>query len=62
MNGKLVIKQLKAEGWKKMRQKGAHVQMGKGVKRTTVPLHGKEDLKRGTLNKIKRDTGVMFEN
>ena len=55
-----IIKQLKAEGWAVLRQEGSHVRMGKGAARTTVPLHGKRDLKPGTLADIERQTGIKL--
>jgi len=61
MDAKEILKQLKVEGWEVLRQKGSHIQMGKGEKRTTVPNHGKHDIKIGTLRKIERDTGIKFK-
>lgn len=61
MDAKEILKQLKAEGWEVLRQKGSHIQMGKDEKRTTVPNHGKDDIKIGTLKKIERDTGIKFK-
>jgi len=61
MDAKEILKRLKAEGWEVLRQKGSHIQMGKGTQRTTVPDHGKEDVKIGTLKKIERDTGIKFK-
>nr|WP_295622834.1 type II toxin-antitoxin system HicA family toxin [uncultured Lamprocystis sp.] len=55
-----MVKQLKAEGWAVLRQEGSHVRMGKGAARTTVPLHGKRDLKPGTLAGIERQTGIKL--
>ena len=60
MNGHDIIKQLKAEGWAVLRQEGSHVRMGKGTARTTVPLHGKRDIKSGTLASIERETGIKL--
>lgn len=57
MNGKDVIKILKAYGWELARVRGSHYQMKKGCKRTTVPVHGNRDLKTGTLKAIERQTG-----
>lgn len=60
MDAKEILKRLKSEGWVILRQKGAHIQLGKGDQRTTVSDHGKKDLKTGTLKKIERDTGIKF--
>ena len=61
MNGNEIIKQLKAEGWEVLRQEGSHVRLGKGVLRTSVPVHGKHDLKPGTLASIQRQTGIKLK-
>jgi predicted RNA binding protein YcfA (HicA-like mRNA interferase family) len=58
VNGHDIVKRLKAEGWVVLRQEGSHVRMGKGAGRATVPLHGKRDLKPGTLASIERQTGI----
>ncbi len=60
MNGKEVIKRLKAQGWQILRQEGSHVRLGKDSLRTSVPLHGTHDLKKGTLASIERQTGVKL--
>ncbi|NPV02155.1 MAG: type II toxin-antitoxin system HicA family toxin [Brevinematales bacterium] len=39
-------------GWKKLRQEGSHVQVGKGKKRETIPLH--KELKKGLEAKLKK--------
>jgi len=45
VNGKGIIKRLKADGWIVLRQEGSHIRMGKGAARTTVPVHGTRDIK-----------------
>jgi predicted RNA binding protein YcfA (HicA-like mRNA interferase family) len=60
VNGQDIVKRLKSEGWAVLRQEGSHVRMGKGAERTTVPLHGKHDLKPGTLASIERQTGIKL--
>jgi len=60
MNGNDIIKRLKAEGWQILRQEGSHVRMGKDAARTTVPVHGKQDVKSGTLASIERQTGIKL--
>ncbi len=61
MNGKDIIKRLKANGWEVLRQEGSHVRLGKGEARTTVPVHGTRDVKSGTLASIERQTGVKLK-
>ncbi|MBF6617731.1 MAG: type II toxin-antitoxin system HicA family toxin [Candidimonas sp.] len=61
MNGKDIIKKLKAQGWEILRQEGSHVRMGKDNARTTVPLHGTRDVRAGTLASIERQTGVKLK-
>ncbi len=61
MNGKDIVKTLKAHGWEVLRQEGSHVRMGKGAERTTVPVHGTRDVKAGTLASIERQTGVKLK-
>ena len=61
MNGKEVITKLKAHGWEVLRVNGSHHRMGKGEKRTTVPIHGSRDLGIGLLNAIEKQTGVKLK-
>ena len=61
MSGNEIIKRLKAEGWQVLRQVGSHVRMGKGSARTTVPVHGKQDVKPATLASIERQTGITLK-
>jgi predicted RNA binding protein YcfA (HicA-like mRNA interferase family) len=61
LDAKEILKRLKAEGWEVLRQRGSHIQMGKGDKRTTVPNHGKEDVKIGTLKSIEKETGIKLK-
>lgn len=56
-----IVKRLKAEGWQVPRQHGSLVRLGKGAQRTTVPLHGKRDVKPGTLASNERQTGIELE-
>lgn len=60
MNGKKVIKKLEEEGWHILRTEGSHYRLGKGNKRTTVPVHGSKDLGRGLIAAIERQTGVKL--
>ena len=60
MTGKETIKILEQHGWKVIRVNGSHHRMGKGVLRTTVPVHGKRDLGKGLLSALEKQTGVKF--
>ena len=44
-------------GWKKLRQRGSHVFVGKGSKRETIPMHAelKMGLERSLLKRLKED-------
>jgi predicted RNA binding protein YcfA (HicA-like mRNA interferase family) len=57
MTGAEIINILKSRGWSVLRQSGSHVRLGNGSMRTTVPVHGKADVKPGTLASIERQTG-----
>jgi predicted RNA binding protein YcfA (HicA-like mRNA interferase family) len=56
-----VIARLEQAGWRKIRQRGSHVQMKKdGVAAIVTVPHPKKDLKRGTLRSIERASGVQL--
>lgn len=38
-------------------QRGSHVKMKKGKKKTIVPIHGNKDLPLGTIRGIEKQTG-----
>ena len=61
MNGKEMVKLYEKEGWVVLRQKGSHVQMGKGSERETIPMH--RELKKGLemklLKRIQKN-GISF--
>ncbi len=61
MNGKKVIKVLEDNGWEILRTQGSHFRLGKGGRRTTVPIHGARDLGKGLLAEIERQTGVKLQ-
>lgn len=61
MNGKEVIKNLTNKGWKVLRTQGSHFRLGKGNKRTTVPVHGSRDLGKGLIAAIEKQTGVTLK-
>ena len=54
-----IIRCLKANGWKKVHQKGSHVQFRHAVKsgKVTVP-HPKKDLPLGTAKNILKQAGL----
>lgn len=60
MNGKHVIKLLKANGFVELRVSGSHHIMGNGTRKITVPVHGTADLKIGTLKSIEKQSGVKL--
>ena len=45
ISGKEMLKRYLKAGWKKLRQKGSHVIVGKGNERETIPMH--DELKKG---------------
>lgn len=60
MHGRDVIRILKTHGWQILRVEGSHYRLGKGNRRTTVPVHAARDLGRGLLKAIERQTGVKL--
>lgn len=62
MDGKSIIKQLKQEGWQHVSTQGSHYKLKKsGFPPIVVPVHGKKDLRPGTLRNIERATGVKLK-
>ena len=56
-SGKRVVKALQKAGFQVMRQKGSHIYLKHPDGRATVvPIHKGEDIGRGLLRKILRDT------
>ena len=58
MTGKELVKLLKVVGWELARIEGSHHIMVKGTKTISVPVHGNKDLKKGTLESLKKQGGV----
>ncbi|MES0490355.1 MAG: type II toxin-antitoxin system HicA family toxin [Leptospirales bacterium] len=58
MSGKQLLKLLEANDWSLDRINGSHHIMIKGNKTLVVPVHGKKDLPKGTLNKILKLGGL----
>ena len=54
-SGKEVLKLYEKHGWKILRQKGSHVQVGKGQERETIPLH--RELKKGLEQSLLKRIG-----
>ena len=54
MNGKEIIKKLKALGWEIKAINGSHHQMIKDGVKLTVPVHGTQDVKIKTLLSIEK--------
>ncbi len=61
MNGKEIIKKLKALGWKIKSINGSHHQMIKDGVKVTVPVHGTHDVKIKTLLSIEKQSGVKLK-
>ena len=60
MNGKQIIKTLKAHGWTLDRIEGSHHIMMHGARSVPVPVHGAHDLKTGLIKSIEKQTGVKL--
>ena len=61
MTGKEVIKILAKKGWKLLRVNGSHHRLGKDELRITVPVHGTQDLGKGLLTPLEKQTGVTLK-
>ncbi|HWB63849.1 MAG TPA: type II toxin-antitoxin system HicA family toxin [Chitinophagales bacterium] len=59
MKAKEIIKQLEADGWRIVRQKGSHVQLKKEgmMELITIPEHGNKEVSIGVYNKIRKIAG-----
>ena len=57
LSGKKVIKLLLQRGWMIKSQRGSHVKLVKDEKITQIPVHGNQDLGRGLLRAIEKQTG-----
>lgn len=56
LSGKEILKLYLKHGWEILRQKGSHVQLGKGNERETIPLH--KELKKGLERYLLKRIGV----
>ena len=61
MNGKEIIKKLKAQGWVLSRINGSHHIMEKNGVAVPVPVHGTKDAGLGLVAAISRQTGVKLK-
>jgi predicted RNA binding protein YcfA (HicA-like mRNA interferase family) len=61
MQSREIINRLTADGWRKVAQKGSHVQFKHPTKsgRVTVP-HPKRDIPTGTLRSIEKQCGLKL--
>jgi len=61
MDSRELIRLLEADGWRRVRQKGSHIQFKHPRKpgRVTVP-HPKRDLPLGTLRNIEDQSGLKL--
>jgi predicted RNA binding protein YcfA (HicA-like mRNA interferase family) len=63
MTGKEVIKILEENDWQLDRIRGSHHIMKKEGRRSVpVPVHRNQDLPKGLLSALKRQTGIDFSN
>jgi predicted RNA binding protein YcfA (HicA-like mRNA interferase family) len=58
MTGKDLVKRLKALGWVSTRIVGSHQILVRGTRTISVPVHGKKDLKTGTLEALRKQGGL----
>jgi predicted RNA binding protein YcfA (HicA-like mRNA interferase family) len=58
VTGKELVKQLKALGWVSTRIEGSHHILVRGTRTISVPMHGKKDLKKGTLEALRKQGGL----
>jgi len=58
MTGKELVKLLEQRGWTLDRIQGSHYIMAKQSKTLSVPVHGKQDLGKGILNKLLKAGGI----
>ncbi len=59
LSGRELVRALQRAGFEVVRQKGSHVSLRKGDRRTVVPLH--DELAKGTLRDILNQCGLTRE-
>ncbi len=57
-SGKEMVRFLQEQGFSLLRVRGSHHFLAGNDRRTSVPVHGNETLKIGTLRSILRDIGM----
>ena len=64
ISGKRFCRLLEKHGWVLERIHGSHHIYARPGDRTilTVPVHGNKDLKKGTLHKLLKDSGLTEDN
>ena len=64
ISGKELIAVLKRNGWTVLRSKGSHFSLKKSGSKNilTVPVHGNEALRPGTLKKLFRLAGLTSDD
>jgi predicted RNA binding protein YcfA (HicA-like mRNA interferase family) len=64
MNARDILQLLKADGWMELRWKGSHLQLKHSTKPgvVTLPMHGRRDVKPGTLASIERQAGLRLRS
>ena len=61
LKAKDILKALKNRGFQTVRQKGSHVRLRHQDGRvTTIPIHSGQDIGKGLLRKILRDTETYY--
>ena len=58
VTGKELVKLLKAAGWVSARIEGSHHILVRGTSTISIPVHGKKDLKKGTLEALRKQGGL----
>jgi len=59
MTGKQLKKLLEANGWRLDRISGSHhIMIREGSRSVPIPIHGTNDLSKGLLNAILKQTGI----
>lgn len=58
LTGKEMLKLLKKNGWKELRQDGSHHILEKDGAIIVVPVHANQDLGKGLEQRILKDTGL----
>jgi len=61
MKAKELFQLLRANGWELDRSRGSHFIFKKNGESISVPVHGNDDLKTGTLNSILKHTNIKKE-